>query len=103
MTKVMLLFGNDLVELSEKLNDFFEGRNIISSPIYQEMYEDSQSKIYQYYSVVYYKDSPQETKGKEVKMATEQQIKLLWKTGWKGDEKKLTRSEAFKLLKEKFG
>jgi hypothetical protein len=99
MTQVMVLFGKDLNDLAEKMNEFFEGRNIISSPIYQELYEDEEGKMYQYYSVVYIKSS--ETK--ELKMATESQIKTLWKTGWNGDEKNLTRAEAFKLLKEKFG
>jgi len=102
MTKIQLLFGNSMPELIEKMDEFFEGRIIISSPIYQEKNEVKGEVFHSYYCVVYYK-SPQEIEGKEVKMATESQIKTLWKTGWNGDPKTLTRKKAFELLKEKFG
>lgn len=101
MTQVMVLFGKDLNDLAEKMNEFFEGRNIISSPIYQELYEDAEGKMYQYYSVVYVKDSPNEIKEfPNSKPASDKQMNLLWKMGYPRKER-LTMDEAKKLIEEK--
>jgi len=108
MTKIQLLFGNSMPELIEKMDDFFEGRNIISSPIYQEMVsipdpntKDKYYQDYQYYCVVYYK-SPQEMKELNPiarKPASKKQLDFLKTLGYKGNTN-LTSKEAFDLITE---
>ena len=93
MNKTFPIQADSIQELSELINQFSLTHEVFSTQIFYV------GKGYD--CLVHYK-VPYETK-ESVKLASQPQIKLLWKMGWKGNEKTLTAKEAFDLIKEKLG
>ena len=105
ITKVRSFETESIEEMEDKLNNFFENKFIISSPIFPITDDNNQTK---WYTMVYFKIPPREIIEKEVKkesnnplqLATEKQVKCLKNMKYKLDYETLTKQEATKLIKE---
>lgn len=85
----------DLANLEDDLNKFFENRFIISSPIF---YNEKK-----YSCMVYYKVQPTdviEKQDNDQPRATDKQVKYLMGLGYKGEIRNLSIQEAKHLIQE---